>query len=165
MHGGTRRARCVVGGAHLPRRRTHAIPLVLTVSGRFPQAVILQSEHVRASTTWEGIVKHPLGAAVAVTAITLAAGAVLAADLPLKDVAQTYAAQELLSKQIRVPILENNTWSARGQREPEAVIRPPSVVPRTDPRATLAAAATSPNARDNHVLEFLRWKEHHSAMR
>jgi hypothetical protein len=107
-------------------------------------------------------VKHPLGAAIAVTVLS-AAGSALAADLPLKDVAQTYAAQELPSKQIRVPILGNNVWSARGQREPDTVIRPPSMIPRTDPRATLAASATPPEARDNNVLEFLRWKEQRNA--
>jgi hypothetical protein len=31
-------------------------------------------------------------------------------------------------------------------------------------RANLAVVATPTNARDNHVLEFLRWKEQHSAM-
>jgi hypothetical protein len=35
----------------------------------------------------------------------------------------------------------------------------------TDRRTTLAVAATSANARDNHVLEFLRWKEQHSVAR
>jgi hypothetical protein len=106
-------------------------------------------------------VKHPLGAAIAVTVLS-AAGSALTADLPLKVVAQTYAAQELASKQIRVPIFGNNVWSARGQREPDTVIRPPSMVPRTDPRA-LAATATPPEARDDNVLEFLRWKEQRSA--
>jgi hypothetical protein len=107
-------------------------------------------------------VKHPLGAAIAVTVLS-AAGSALAADLPLKDVARTYAAQELASKQIRVPILGSNAWSARGQRESDTVIRPPSMVPRTESRATLAATATTPEARENNVLEFLRWKEQRSA--
>jgi hypothetical protein len=35
----------------------------------------------------------------------------------------------------------------------------------SDRRATLAVAATPPNAGDNHILEFLRWKEQHSAER
>jgi hypothetical protein len=107
-------------------------------------------------------VKHPLGAAIAVTVLSAAVSG-LAADLPLKDVAQTYAAQELASKPIRVPILGNNVWSTRGQQEPDAVIRPPSMVPRTESRATLAATATTPEARENNVLEFLRWKEQRSA--
>jgi hypothetical protein len=65
----------------------------------------------------------------------------LAADLPLGAIAPAYAAQELSGKQIRA-----STVSARG--------------PRADRRTTLAAAAT---LGDNHVLEFLRWKEQLSA--
>jgi hypothetical protein len=84
-------------------------------------------------------VKHPLGAVVAVT--LSATGSALAADLPLRAIAPAYAAQELSGKQIRASIV-----SARGQR--------------ADRRTTLAVTAT---LRDNHVLEFLRWKEQFTA--
>jgi hypothetical protein len=44
--------------------------------------------------------------------------------------------------------------------------RPPSMaVIATDQGAVLAMAGTSPDVRDDHVLEFLRWKEKHNAMR
>jgi hypothetical protein len=93
-------------------------------------------------------VKHQLGAAVAVTAMISAAGSPLAADLLLRAAAPGYLAKMLSS-------------------EPDTRSRPPSIgaFALTDQRATLAVAATSPDARDNHVLEFLRWKEQHSAMR
>jgi hypothetical protein len=35
----------------------------------------------------------------------------------------------------------------------------------SDRRATIAVAAAPPSTRDNHILEFLRWKEQHSAVR
>jgi hypothetical protein len=35
----------------------------------------------------------------------------------------------------------------------------------TDQGAVVAVAGTTSNARDDHVLEFLRWKEKHGAMR
>jgi len=35
----------------------------------------------------------------------------------------------------------------------------------SDRGAILAVAATPPNARDNHILEFLRWKAQHSTGR
>src|SRR5271157_5661502 len=104
--------------------------------------------------------RHALQGAVAVAAILVACSA-LAADLPLRAVA--HAAQELPSKQITVPTVANSIWSTTGQREPDALIRPPAMVPRTDSRLTLAVTATPPEARDNHVLEFLRWKEQRGA--
>jgi hypothetical protein len=87
-------------------------------------------------------VKHQLGAVVVVTAMISAAGSALAADLLLRAVAPAYLAQVLSS-------------------EPATRSRPPLV----EGRAAVAVAATPPNARDNHVLEFLRWKQQHSAMR
>jgi hypothetical protein len=77
-----------------------------------------------------------------------AAGSPLAAHLLLSAAVPEYLAKLLSS-------------------EPGTRGRPPSMeaFALTDQRATLAVAGTSPNARDNHVLEFLRWKEHHSAMR
>jgi hypothetical protein len=80
-------------------------------------------------------VKRPLGAAAAVTASLLAAGSALAADLP----APAYVAQE------------------HGKS-------PPSMA-RPDRRSSLAVTAGPLKARDNHVLEFLRWKEQQSATR
>jgi hypothetical protein len=93
-------------------------------------------------------VKYRLGAAIAVTAIISAAGSALAADLLLRAAAPAYLAQELSSQS--------------GMRS-----RPPSMkaFALSGRRATLAVAATPPSARDNHVLEFLRWKEQHSALR
>jgi hypothetical protein len=92
-------------------------------------------------------VKYRLGAAIAVTAIISAAGSALAADLLLRAAASAHLAQELSS-------------------QPSMRSRPPSeALAISDRRATLAVAATSPNARDNHILEFLRWKEQHSAVR
>jgi hypothetical protein len=87
-------------------------------------------------------VKQKLGAVVVVTAMISAAGSALAADLLTGAVAPAYFAQVLSS-------------------EPATRSRPPSM----EGRATVAVAATPPNARDNHVLEFLRWKQRHSAMR
>jgi hypothetical protein len=122
-----------------------ATPLILTVSEGFPQAIILPPKWADAL---EGIVKHRLGAAVAVAAIISAAGSALAADLPPRAAAPAYFAQELAGQP--------------GMRR-----RPPSMeaFALSDRRATLAMAATPPNVRDNHVLEFLRWKEQHSAVR
>jgi hypothetical protein len=37
--------------------------------------------------------------------------------------------------------------------------------PLSDRDATLAMAATPLNARDNDILEFLRWKAQHGAVR
>jgi hypothetical protein len=96
----------------------------------------------------EGVVKHSLGAAIVAAAIILAAGLALAADLPLRAAAPAHLAQELSSQ----PSMRSRPLSA----EAFAI---------SDRRATLAVAATSPNARDNHILEFLRWKEQHSAVR
>jgi hypothetical protein len=120
-------------------------PLVLTVSGRFLRAITLQPKSADAP---EGIVKYQLGAAVAVTAIISAAGSALAADLLIRAAAPAHLAQELSS-------------------QPSTRSRPPSAeaFEISDRRATLAVATTPPNARDNHVLEFLRWKEQHSAVR
>jgi hypothetical protein len=87
-------------------------------------------------------VKHQLGAVVVVTAMISAAGSALAADLLLRAVAPKYLAQVLSS-------------------EPATRSHPPSM----EGRAAVAVAGTPPNARDNHVLEFLRWKQQHSAMR
>jgi hypothetical protein len=84
----------------------------------------------------EGVVKHSLGAAIVAAAIILAAGLALAADLPLRAAAPAYVAQEQPSKQIRASIVVTG--------------------------ASLAAAASA-NARDDHVLEFLRWKQQRSA--
>jgi hypothetical protein len=93
-------------------------------------------------------VKYRLGAAIAVTATISAAGSALAADLLLRAAAQAQLAQKLSS-------------------QPGIRSRPPSAeaFAMSNRRATLAVAASSPNARDNHVLEFLRWKEQHSAVR
>jgi hypothetical protein len=92
-------------------------------------------------------VKHQLGAAVGIAAIISVAGSALAADLPPRAAAPAYLAQEPASQPMRS--------------------RPPSMetFALTDRRTTLAVAATSANARDNHVLEFLRWKEQHSVAR
>jgi hypothetical protein len=93
-------------------------------------------------------VKHQLGAAVAVAAIISAAGSVLAADLAPRAAAPAYLARELPSQpgmRSRPPSMEAFALSDRG--------------------AILAVAATPPNARDNHILEFLRWKEQHSVVR
>jgi hypothetical protein len=124
------------------KRRT---PLILTVSERFPQAIIQQP---KSADALEGIVKHQLGAAVAVAAIISVAGSALAADLPPRAAAPAYLAQELA-------------------RQPRMRSRPPSMEAFTlsDRRTTLAVAATPPSTRDNHILEFLRWKEQHSAVR
>jgi hypothetical protein len=93
-------------------------------------------------------VKHQLGAAVAVAAIISAAGSALAADLPPRAAAPAYLAQ-----------------GPAGQ--PGMRSRPPlmEAFALSDRRITLAVAVTPANARDNHVLEFLRWKEQHSAAR
>jgi hypothetical protein len=93
-------------------------------------------------------VKYQLGAAIAITAIISAAGSTLAADLLLRAAAPAHLAQELSS-------------------QPSMRSRPPSAeaLAISDRRTTLAVAATPPNARDNHILEFLRWKEQHSAVR
>jgi hypothetical protein len=93
-------------------------------------------------------VKHQLAAAIAVTAMISAAGSPLAANLLLSAAAPEYLAKMLPS-------------------ELGARTRPPSVqaFAPTGQGAVLAMAGTSSNARDNHVLEFLRWKEKHSAMR
>ena len=64
----------------------------------------------------EGIVKHPLRAAVAVTAVILAAGSALATDLPVRADASAGFAQERSGKQIRASIVGNTVaghWSAR----------------------------------------------------
>jgi hypothetical protein len=123
------------------KRRT---PLILTVSERFPQAIIQQPKSAEAL---EGIVKHQLGAAVAVATIISMAGSALAADLPPRA-APAFLAQELA-------------------RQPGMRSRPPSMeaFALSDRRTTLAVAATPPSTRDNHILEFLRWKEQHSAVR
>jgi hypothetical protein len=93
-------------------------------------------------------VKYQLGAAVAVTAIISAAGSALAADLLLRAAAPVYLAQE-------------------PSNQPGMRSRPPSMkaFALSGRRATLAVAATPPNARDSHILEFLRWKEQHSVVR
>jgi len=87
-------------------------------------------------------VKYRLGAAaaIAVAAIISAAGSALAADLLLRAAAPAH-----LSMRSRPPSAEAFAISDR--------------------RAAIAVAATPPNARDNHILEFLRWKEQHSAVR
>ena len=92
--------------------------------------------------------KYRLGAAIAVTAIISAAGSALAADLLLRAGATAHLAQELSSQ----PSMRSRPLSA----EAFAI---------SDRRATLAVATTPPSARDNHVFEFLRWKEQHSAVR
>jgi hypothetical protein len=120
-----------------------ATPSILTVSKRFPQAII---QEPKSADALEGIVKHQLRAGVAVAAIISAAGSALAADLPPRAAAPAYLAQELAGQP--------------GMRR-----RPPSAFALSDRDATLAVAATPPNARDNHILEFLRWKEQHSAVR
>jgi hypothetical protein len=122
-----------------------ATPLVLTVSGRCLQGILLQP---KSADALEGIVKYKLGAAIAVTAIISAAGSALGADLLLRAAAPAYLAQDLSS-------------------QPGMRSRPPSAeaFAISGRRATLAVAATPPNARDNHILEFLRWKEQHSAVR
>jgi hypothetical protein len=122
-----------------------AIPLFLTVSGRLLQAIILQRNSADAL---EGIMKYRLGAAIAVAAIISAAGSALAADLLLRAAAPTHLAQKLPSQ----PSMRSRLPSA----EAFAI---------SDRRATLAVATTPPNARDSHILEFLRWKEQHSAVR
>jgi hypothetical protein len=93
-------------------------------------------------------VKYRLGAAIAITAIISAAGSTLAADLLLRAAAPAHLEQEPF-------------------RQPSMRSRPPSAEAFTisDRRANLAIAATPPNARDSHILEFLRWKEQHSAVR
>jgi hypothetical protein len=93
-------------------------------------------------------VKYQLAAAVAVAAIISAAGSALAADLLLTAAAPAYLAQEPSSQ----PVVRS---------------RPPSMdaFALSGRRANLAVVATPTNARDNHVLEFLRWKEQHSAVR
>jgi hypothetical protein len=120
-----------------------ATPSILTVSKRFPQAII---QEPKSADALEGIVKHQLRAGVAVAAIISAAGSALAADLPPRAAAPAYLAQELAGQP--------------GMRR-----RPPSAFALSDRDATLAVAATPPNARDNDILEFLRWKEQHSAVR
>jgi hypothetical protein len=120
-------------------------PLFLTVSGRLLQAIKLQPNSADAL---EGIVKYRLGAAIAVTAIISAAGSALAADLLLRAAAPTHLAQELSSQ----PSMRSRLPSA----EAFAI---------SDRRTTLAVATTPANARDSHILEFLRWKEQHSAVR
>jgi hypothetical protein len=93
-------------------------------------------------------VKYRLGAAIAVTAIISAVGSAFAADLLLRAVAPAHLAQELSS-------------------QPGMRSRPPpsEAFAISDRRATLAVAATPSNARDSHILEFLRWKEQHGAGR
>jgi hypothetical protein len=122
-----------------------ATSLILTVSERFPQAII---QEPKSTDALEGIVEHQLGAAVAVAAIISVAGSALAADLPPRAAAPAYLAQE--------------PAGLPGMRS-----RPPSMeaFALSDRRTTLAVAATSANARDNHILEFLRWKEKHSVVR
>jgi hypothetical protein len=75
-------------------------------------------------------------------------GSALAADLLLRAAAPAHLALKL-------------------SNQPSMRSRPPSAedFAISNRRATLAVAATSPNARDNHILEFLRWKEQHSAVR
>ena len=92
--------------------------------------------------------KHQLGAAVGIAAIISVAGSVLAADLRPRAAAPAYLAQELA-------------------RQPRMRSRPPSMEAFTlsDRRTTLAVAAAPPSTRDNHILEFLCWKEQHSAVR
>ena len=92
--------------------------------------------------------KYRLGAAVGIAAIISAAGSTLAADLLLRAAAPAHLAQGPAgqpSMRSRPPLMEAFALSDRD--------------------AILAVAATPPNARDNHVLEFLRWKEQHSAVR
>ena len=92
--------------------------------------------------------KHQVGAAVGIAAIISAAGSVLAADLRPRVAAPAYLAQE-----------------PAGQASMRS--RPPSMeaLALSDRRATIAVAAAPPSTRDNHILEFLRWKEQHSAVR
>ena len=90
--------------------------------------------------------KHQLGAAVGIAAIISAAGSALAADLPPRAAAPAYLAQ-----------------GPAGQ--PGMRSRPPSAFALSDRDAILAVAATQPYARDNHVLEFLRWKAQHTPVR
>jgi hypothetical protein len=92
------------------------------------------------------LVKHQLGAVVAVIASISAAGAPLAANWLLSPAAPGYLAKVASS-------------------EPSTQGRPPSMEAfATDKGAVLAMAGTSPDVRDNRVLEFLRWKEKHNAM-
>jgi hypothetical protein len=86
--------------------------------------------------------KHIL-AGIAIIATISAAGSALAADLLLRAVAPAYAAH----------------WSARGPRElgTRNRLRSVEVFALADRGAVVAATALT--ARDNHVLEFLRWKE------
>jgi hypothetical protein len=88
-------------------------------------------------------VKHQLGAAVAITAMILAAGA------PLLSAAAPGYLTKILSG------------------EPGTQGRPPSMdaLAPAHQGAVLAMAGPSTDARDDHVLEFLRWKERHNAMR
>jgi hypothetical protein len=82
-------------------------------------------------------VKHQLGAAVAVTAMISAAASPLTANLLLSAASSEYLAKILSS-------------------EPGTRARPPSMeaLAPSEHRAILALAGASPNARDNHVLEF-----------
>jgi hypothetical protein len=89
--------------------------------------------------------KHLL-AGIAIIAMISGAGSALAADLLIRAAAPAYAAH----------------WSAHGPRELGSRNRPRSVeaFAVTDRGAVVAAMALK--ARDNHVLEFLRWKEQQS---
>jgi hypothetical protein len=84
-------------------------------------------------------------AGIAIIAMISGAGSALAADLLIRAAAPAYAAH----------------WSAHGPRELGSRNRPRSVetFALTDRGAVVAAMA---KARDNHVLEFLRWKEQQS---
>jgi hypothetical protein len=88
--------------------------------------------------------KHQLGAAVAITAMILAACAPLAANLLLSAAAPGYLAKGLSGEQGRPPSMDALAPTHQG--------------------AVLAMAGPSTDARDDHVLEFLSWKERHSAM-
>jgi hypothetical protein len=86
--------------------------------------------------------KHLL-TGVSTIAIMAATGSTLAADLLPRAVAPVHAAH----------------WTAHGQRESGSRTRAPLLEPfELGERQTEVVAATQPNARDSHVLEFLRWK-------
>jgi hypothetical protein len=84
-------------------------------------------------------------AGLGIIAVLSTGGSALSADLLLRAAAPLYVAQ----------------WSGHGQRELGTIIRPPAAVGPTDRRAVIVAS--TPNARDSHVLEFLSWKEQRSS--
>jgi hypothetical protein len=120
-----------------------ATPLILTVSGRFPQAIILQSRLTpgghRETSTWSSCrrCRNHIGGGFGV-------GSGLTAQSGCAGIPRAGAGRS--TRHAKSPAF-NGAFAL------------------SDRRITLAVAVTPANARDNHVLEFLRWKKQHSAAR